>query len=67
VVSTPGCSNLCAPRVFLDLREAGEIRSQHHVARLRREHRLRALRGCRTRRKSVGTPAALIQNLPHRP
>jgi len=53
--------------VFLDLREAGEIRSQHHVARLRREHRLRALRGCRTRRKSVGTPAALIQNLPHRP
>jgi putative transposase len=31
-----------APRVFLDLREAGETCSKHRVTRLMREHRLRA-------------------------
>lgn len=43
-----------APRVFLDLREAGETCSNHRVARLMREQRLRALHGYRTRRWSVG-------------
>jgi putative transposase len=52
-----------APRVFLDLREAGETCSKHRVARLMREHRLRALHGYRTRRWSVGKPATLIPNL----
>lgn len=52
-----------APRVFLDLREAGETCSKHRVARLMREHRLRALHGYRTRRWSVGKPAILIPNL----
>ena len=33
------------------------------VARLMREHRLRALHGYRTRRWSVGKPAVLIPNL----
>jgi len=52
-----------APRVFLDLREAGETCSKHRVARLMREHQLRALHGYRTRRWSVGTPSVLIPNL----
>jgi putative transposase len=52
-----------APRVFLDLREAGETCSKHRVMRLMRENGLRALHGYRTRRWSVGTPAVLIPNL----
>jgi len=52
-----------APRVFLDLREAGETCSKHRVARLMREANLRALHGYRTRRWSVGTPSVLISNL----
>ncbi len=52
-----------APRVFLDLREAGEVCSKHRVARLMREDRLRALHGYRTRRWSVGKPAVSIPNL----
>ncbi len=52
-----------APRVFLDLREAGETFSKHRVARLMREQKLRALHGYRTRRWSVGKPAVLIPNL----
>src|SRR5512145_3533638 len=39
-----------APRVFLDLREAGETCSKHRVARLMRLNGLRALHGYRTRR-----------------
>lgn len=38
-----------APRVFLDLREAGETCSKHRVMRLMRENGLRALHGYRTR------------------
>lgn len=34
-----------APRVFLDLREAGETCSNHRVERLMRENGLRALHG----------------------
>jgi putative transposase len=52
-----------APRVFLDLREAGETYSKHRVARLMRENNLRALHGYRTRRWSVGKPSVLIPNL----
>jgi putative transposase len=52
-----------APRVFLDLREAGERCSKHRVARLMRENKLRALHGYRIRRWSVGKPAVLIPNL----
>ena len=39
-----------APRVFLDLREAGETCSKRRVARLMRDNELRALRGYRMRR-----------------
>src|SRR5438128_8213191 len=52
-----------APRVFLDLREAGETCSKHRVARLMRVNNLRALHGYRTRRWSVGKPAILIPNI----
>jgi putative transposase len=52
-----------APRVFLDLREAGETCSKHRVARLMREANLRALHGYRMRRWSVGQPSVLIPNL----
>jgi putative transposase len=52
-----------APRVFLDLREAGETCSKHRVERFMREQRLRALHGYSTRRWSVGKPAILIPNL----
>ena len=52
-----------APRVFLDLREAGETCSKHRVARLMRENHFRALHGYRTRRWSVGKPAVLIPNI----
>lgn len=52
-----------APRVFVDLREAGETCRKHRVARLVRENGLRAQHGYRTRRWSVGTPSVLIPNL----
>ena len=52
-----------APRVFLDLREAGETCSKHRVARLMRVNNLRALHGYRTRRWSVGKPSVLIPNI----
>ncbi len=52
-----------APRVFLDLREAGETCSKHRVARLMREDGLRALHGYRTRRWTVGRLAVLTPNL----
>ena len=52
-----------APRVFLDLREAGEACSKHRVMRLMRENGLRALHGYRTKRISTGRPSVLIPNV----
>ncbi len=52
-----------APRVFLDLREAGETCSKHRVQRLMRINGLRALHGYRTRRWSIGKPSVLIPNV----
>lgn len=52
-----------APRVFLDLREAGETCSKHRVARLMRENEIRAQPGYRTRRSDVGRPARLVPDL----
>src|SRR4029077_7228309 len=52
-----------APRVFLDLREAGETCSKHRVARLMRENGLKAAHGSRTRRVSAGKPSAPIPNV----
>ncbi len=52
-----------APRVFLDLREAGETCSKDRIARLTREHQVRALHGFRIRWMAVGKPSVLIPNL----
>lgn len=52
-----------APRVFLDLREAGESCSKHRVARLMRVNGIRAVPGYRTRRYVSGKPAELIPDL----
>jgi putative transposase len=52
-----------APRVFLDLREAGETCSKHRVARLMRVNKIRALHGYRTRHYTASKPSALIPNL----
>jgi putative transposase len=52
-----------APRVFLDLREAGETCGKHRVARLMRQANPRALQGYRIRRWAVGKPSVLIPNL----
>ena len=57
-----------APRVFLDLREAGETCSKHRVARLMQENNIRVQGGYRTRRYAASTskPAELIPNLVNR-
>jgi putative transposase len=52
-----------SPRVFLDLREAGETCSKHRVARLMRVNKIRALHGYRTRHYSASKPSVLIPNL----
>jgi putative transposase len=52
-----------APRVLLDLREAGETCSKHRVSRLMRQNGLRALHGYRSMRVPVSQPAVLIPNL----
>lgn len=52
-----------APRIFLDLREAGETCSKHRVARLMRVNKIRALHGYRTQRYVVSKPAVLTPNL----
>lgn len=52
-----------SPRVFLDLREAGETCSKHRVARLMRANNIRAVRGYGVRRHSRTTPSALIPNI----
>lgn len=51
-----------APRVFLDLREAGETCSKHRVARLMRINGIRAAYGYGARRHSGTKQSALIPN-----
>jgi len=51
-----------APRVFLDLREAGETCSKHRVARLMRTHKIRANYGYRRSRTGVGRTSAVAPN-----
>ena len=52
-----------APRVFLDLREAGETCSKHRVARLMRVNKIRARHGYRTRSYTATKPSALIPSI----
>ena len=52
-----------APRVFLDLREAGETCSKHRVARLMRTNHLRARSGYRTGYRPAVKPSILAPNI----
>lgn len=52
-----------SPRIFLDLREAGETCSKHWVARLMRANNIRAVRGYGVRRYSNTKPSVLIPNV----
>ena len=51
-----------SPRVFLDLREAGETCGIHRVARLMRKHRIQAVRGYKRPRWLGGKPSAVVPN-----
>jgi putative transposase len=51
-----------APRIFLDLREAGETCSKHRVARLMRTHHITANYGYRKPRTIRGHPSAWVPN-----
>jgi putative transposase len=51
-----------APRIFLDLREAGETCSKHRVARLMRVHNIRALKGYRAPRYKPSKTSELVPN-----
>lgn len=51
-----------APRVFLDLREAGETCGKNRVARLMKEHKIKALRGYKAPRVIAGRPSILNPN-----
>tara|TARA_B100001057_G_scaffold445960_1_gene484062 strand:- start:4646 stop:5218 length:573 start_codon:yes stop_codon:yes gene_type:complete len=51
-----------APRVFLDLREAGETCGKNRVARLMKEHKIKALRGYKAPQVIAGRPSILTPN-----
>jgi putative transposase len=51
-----------APRVFLDLREAGETCGKHRVARIMRINNIKALRGYKAPRHIVGRPSIIAPN-----
>ncbi|OGW67581.1 MAG: transposase [Nitrospirae bacterium RIFCSPLOWO2_02_FULL_62_14] len=51
-----------APRIFLDLREAGETCSKHRVARIMRANNIKALHGYRAPRYTRGHTALLTPN-----
>jgi putative transposase len=52
-----------APRIFLDLREAGETCGKHRVERLMRLHRIRATPGYRKPRSAKGGAIATVPNI----
>src|ERR1700676_887974 len=52
-----------SPRVFLDLREAGETCSKHRVARLMHANKIRAVRGYSRKPKSGAKPSELAPNV----
>lgn len=51
-----------APRIFLDLREAGETCSKHRVARIMRANNIKALHGYRVPRYAGGRTSLLTPN-----
>jgi putative transposase len=51
-----------SPRIYLDLREAGERCGENRVARLMARYRIRALRGYKKPRYQGGKPAVVVPN-----
>jgi len=51
-----------APRIFLDLREAGETCSKHRVAQIMRANQIRAHYGCRALRSLRGRMSLRVPN-----
>ena len=51
-----------SPRVFGDLREAGETCGKHRVERIMREHKIKALRGYKAPRRIAGRPSIVAPN-----
>jgi putative transposase len=51
-----------APRVFLDLREAGQTCGRHRVARIMRVNKIKALRGYKAPRVITGRPSIIAPN-----
>ena len=51
-----------SPRVVRDLPEAGETVGKNRVARLMKEHRIRAILGYKRPRHRTGKPAAVAPN-----
>lgn len=51
-----------SPRVFLDLREAGEQIGRKRVARIMRTHGIRAIRGYKAPRYRVSMPSVIAPN-----
>lgn len=49
-------------RVFGDLREAGESCGRHHVARLMRANKIKAIRGYKSPRPIAGRPSIIAPN-----
>lgn len=51
-----------SPRVFLDLREAGEICGRHRVARIMKQGRIKAVRSYKRPRYVAGTLSVVTPN-----
>ncbi len=51
-----------SPRVFADLREAGEKCGKHRVERIMRNHKIKAIRGYRSPKAVKGRPSILAPN-----
>jgi putative transposase len=51
-----------SPRVFADLREAGEICGKHRVERIMRNHKIKAIRGYKSPKAVKGRPSILAPN-----
>jgi len=51
-----------SPRVFLDLREAGETCGKHRVARIMKANKIKAIRGYKAPRHIVGRPSIIASN-----
>ncbi|CAA0086939.1 Uncharacterised protein [Zhongshania aliphaticivorans] len=51
-----------SPRIFLDLREIGEECGKHRVAKIMRNHKIKAIRGYKAPRNIAGRPSIIAPN-----